>query len=551
MIPEASLSQHVAIVGKSGSGKTAAAKHLVERLIDEGRQVCVLDPGGDWWGLRASADGKSAGLPVAVLGGPQADVPVEPTSGAEVAAFVVEDRVPCVIDVSEWLKAEQIRFAQKFVETIYRLKRQQPQALHLVLEEADQFAPQKPQGEGTVLLNRISTLVRLGRKRGFRILMISQRPAILHKDVLTQANTLIAMRLVAKQDKDAVDGWIRDNADPDELRRIRGSLARLNAGEGWIYAPEANVLERYQFPMFRTFDAGATPEYGDQLVMPEVLAEIDFEALSSRFAPSVEDPEPELSEKLAHSNGGAVVAELEREYAKVVHRMEEAVDRSRELQEQLSRLDQDNRHLRRVIDQAVRSLTTAAGENANRGDALTTDERLALAAPPPAAEPRPPRERAAAEPSGLSAGARKLLDGFGALAPRAVTARQAAVCVGQSVRSSQFRPNVKALEDGNYITPAGEGRYELTGLGRAVTGNGAVPPTLETWCSRFPPSTANMLRVLVNQYPRWLDREEIARLAEVSPTSSGLGQGLRELKVNELITQHGNRFQALIHPEAF
>ena len=40
VIPERSLTQHMAILGKTGSGKTFAAKGIVERLLSDGRQVC-------------------------------------------------------------------------------------------------------------------------------------------------------------------------------------------------------------------------------------------------------------------------------------------------------------------------------------------------------------------------------------------------------------------------------------------------------------------------------------------------------------------------------
>lgn len=73
MIPPAALLQHVAILGKTGSGKTYAAKGIVEDLLRAGRRVCVLDPTGAWWGLRSSADGKAAGYPVIVLGGQDVD----------------------------------------------------------------------------------------------------------------------------------------------------------------------------------------------------------------------------------------------------------------------------------------------------------------------------------------------------------------------------------------------------------------------------------------------------------------------------------------------
>lgn len=57
VLPVAALDGRLAIVGTSGSGKTYAAKGLVERLLDEGARVCVVDPLGVWWGLRAGSEG--------------------------------------------------------------------------------------------------------------------------------------------------------------------------------------------------------------------------------------------------------------------------------------------------------------------------------------------------------------------------------------------------------------------------------------------------------------------------------------------------------------
>ena len=43
-IPPAISDQHIAVIGKTGSGKTYAAKGLVESWLDQSRQVCIIDP---------------------------------------------------------------------------------------------------------------------------------------------------------------------------------------------------------------------------------------------------------------------------------------------------------------------------------------------------------------------------------------------------------------------------------------------------------------------------------------------------------------------------
>jgi DNA helicase HerA-like ATPase len=49
-IPAELLSQHLAIVGKTGSGKTYTSKGLVEQLLTQKRRVCIVDPTGGIFG---------------------------------------------------------------------------------------------------------------------------------------------------------------------------------------------------------------------------------------------------------------------------------------------------------------------------------------------------------------------------------------------------------------------------------------------------------------------------------------------------------------------
>jgi DNA helicase HerA-like ATPase len=56
ILPLAALDERVAVFGASGAGKTYAAKSWVERSLEAGARVCVVDPLRVWWGLRASAD---------------------------------------------------------------------------------------------------------------------------------------------------------------------------------------------------------------------------------------------------------------------------------------------------------------------------------------------------------------------------------------------------------------------------------------------------------------------------------------------------------------
>jgi hypothetical protein len=100
-LPTDALDDRIAIVGTAGSGKTYAAKGFVERLLDIGARVAIVDPLGVWWGLRASADGSAAGYPAVVFGGKHADVPITAETGPALGRMIASEALACVVDLSE------------------------------------------------------------------------------------------------------------------------------------------------------------------------------------------------------------------------------------------------------------------------------------------------------------------------------------------------------------------------------------------------------------------------------------------------------------------
>ena len=283
-LPVSVLDERLAIVGTSGSGKTYAAKGLVEHLLDQGARVCVVDPLGVWWGLRAGPDGGASPLPcpVVVFGGRHGDVPLDEGMGAALGHVIGTHQVACVVDVSDLGSAAARRgFMTAFTEALHAAN---TEPLHLVLDEADLWAPQRVQPDGYDLLQRVEEIVRRGRVRGFVPWLITQRPAVLHKDVLSQADILVSMKLTSSQDREAVGRWIEGQADRAEGRRILAALPRLARGEGWAWAPSDGVLERVAFPRIRTLDSSATPVRREKVGTPRALAPIDMTALPAALA---------------------------------------------------------------------------------------------------------------------------------------------------------------------------------------------------------------------------------------------------------------------------
>jgi hypothetical protein len=278
VLPLSALDTRLAIVGTSGSGKTYAAKGLVERVMADGGRVCVVDPLGVWWGLGKGADGADPPFPVAVFGGARADVPLDPDMGAALGRMVGREPMACVVDVSDFGSAASRRvFMTEFTTALYDAN---TEPLHLVLDEADLWAPQRTQPDGLELLGRMEEVVRRGRVRGFVPWLITQRPAVLHKDVLSQADVLVSMKLTSSQDRAAVGRWIEGQADRAEGRRILGALPQLRRGEGWIWAPGDGVLAQVSFPRILTLDSSQTPKRKVQAGAARALAAVDLSAVA-------------------------------------------------------------------------------------------------------------------------------------------------------------------------------------------------------------------------------------------------------------------------------
>ena len=292
MLPPSALDGRLAIVGTSGSGKTYAAKGLIERVMAGGGRVCVVDPLGVWWGLGRGADGDAAPFPVAVFGGARADVPLDPGMGTALGRLVGAQSMACVVDVSDFGSGSARRsFMAAFTGALYAAN---TEPLHLVLDEADLWAPQRTQPDGLELLGRVEEIVRRGRVRGFVPWLITQRPAVLHKDVLSQADILVSMKLTSSQDRAAVGRWIEGQADRAEGRHILGALPRLARGEGWVWVPSDGVLEKVSFPRILTLDSSQTPRREARTGTARPLAAVDAPALGRALAGLAADMSEEL-----------------------------------------------------------------------------------------------------------------------------------------------------------------------------------------------------------------------------------------------------------------
>lgn len=289
-LPLDTATQTIAILARKRVGKTYTASVMAEELIKAEIPLVVLDPTGAWWGLRASADGKREGFPVVIIGGAHADVPLEETAGKLIADLVVDHPGYYIIDFSQIEHdAAMRRFANDFGKRFYFRKEQKRFAIQLIIDEADIFAPQNPGKDEIQILHTYDNIVRRGGIRGIGVTMISQRPAVLNKNILTQCETLLVLQISGSQDVDAIEHWIRLHGSKEERAQFLGSVATLQRGEAWLWSPSwLQVFKKIHIRERETFNSSATPKAGEKLIVPAKLAPVDIAKLGEQIKATAE-----------------------------------------------------------------------------------------------------------------------------------------------------------------------------------------------------------------------------------------------------------------------
>lgn len=576
-VPVDLATEAVAVLGRRGKGKTNTAGVIVEDLVQLGVPVCVVDTVGVWWGLRSSKSGKGPGLPVVVFGGLHADVPLEETAGKVIAQVIVDRRIPAVIDTSA-LKSKSAarRFLTDFVTEVYHRNRQ---PMHVVFDEADELAPQNPRAEGARLLGAMEDFVRRGRARGLGCTLVTQRPAVLNKDVLTQIEVLITHGLTGPRDVAAIDEWVRLHADQAEALRVKKTLASLPVGRAWVWSPSwLGILQQVDVRARKTFDSSATPKVGVTVETPQARAKIDLEALGAEITAAIEkaaaeDPRhlrkqiADLQRQLTARPPEPVTVQVPVEVPVEVPTLS-AEDRRRldETRDLLTRVQAQLADLPAVLSTAAELLAgIEAKATPDRGVMPATQSRRhSITAPapvPPATTAAPAlragsqrmtspegvrvdesteqvhtEQRADVSASGLGRAERLILTALATYGPRSHS--QIALLTGYSSKGGGFANALGRLRSAGRIV-GGRDRIEITGQGVEDLGPydplPEGPALVEHWLSRLGKAERAILRELVDVWPATLTNEEIAARAGYTASGGGFANALGRLRTLEVI----------------
>lgn len=257
------LGESVAVLGIKGSGKTQTAAVLAEELLAAGVPMGIVDIAGEYYGLRERYPVLIAGAAVSAT----VDVEVKPGAAGALAEYSLRESQSLIFDVSEYSIDERMVAVESFFKRLWAVAGELRKPYVILLEEAHNYIPQR---SGTPMKSLLIQIATEGRKRGLSIVMVSQRPARIDKDVLAQAGIKFLHRATLVNDLANYTASVPTVImSPKEVK-----AAVYDFGPGEALALVGKTVERVQVRKRHTYHGGYTPGL-DAIQRPMALAADD------------------------------------------------------------------------------------------------------------------------------------------------------------------------------------------------------------------------------------------------------------------------------------
>jgi len=283
-------------------GKSWTIRLICEEIFGKVGLI-ILDPEGEYITLREQ-------YPFLIIG---KDIPLEVDSAEFLAEQVLKENISVIIDFSTTDILDQQEFTSKFVNKFMDLQTKLKKAYLLVVEEADEFAPEKGTYKSESLRSIIN-VAKKGRKRGIGLIVATQRPAFVSKSVISQCQNKIIGRTEWTGDLKVIKDFLQ--IEEETITKI----SQLNQG---VFLFSGGFIEKEGFAKVgnvKTTHSGETPN----IIPPtskQLKSIIDKLSLSlpklveEKLKPSIPDTKA-IEEKIklkVEKEGKGTVLKLERE----------------------------------------------------------------------------------------------------------------------------------------------------------------------------------------------------------------------------------------------
>lgn len=326
------------ITGKSGSGKSNTTGVILEQLLEQSFPFLIVDTEGEYYGLKEEYEILHVGADESC------DVRIGKEHTGKIIDLALEKNLPIVLDVSGYLSDENAKdIVGSVVKGLFDKEKKMKKPFLLVIEECHEYIPEQMKLDDCG--QSIIKVAKRGRKRGLGVLGISQRPADVKKDFITQANYKIWHNL----------DW---DTDLNVVRRVIGkdsvdTVKELETGEGLIDADFLDGLKKAKFKERETFHAGQTPDLSD-------FETPDLKSVSSDLVDELQQITEEREEEKDR------ISELEEELEKKNMEIENLQERINDLKDHNSFAERFVSAIEHEVGDEEREEITQEIENAKR-----------------------------------------------------------------------------------------------------------------------------------------------------------------------------------------
>jgi hypothetical protein len=239
------------VIGCSGSGKSYTVGMICEELCKANVPFAIIDVEGEYSGIKEKFE------MIWVGDDDQCDLNWSKKVDLKQLAKFAPDCPPMILDISEAARPREN--VNEFLISLYAeiSKRRTPYLV--ILEEADRFSPQSD-GERLPIIDEIA---RRGRKRGLGLMVCTQRPSLVDKNILSQCSNQLIGRLVIKNDLNSVAQFFSGR---DPLK----ALTSLKPGEFFALGGLVQEPTKVKMRARETRHGGMTPKLNPAAVRPSV-----------------------------------------------------------------------------------------------------------------------------------------------------------------------------------------------------------------------------------------------------------------------------------------
>lgn len=235
------------VIGASGSGKSYAVGVICEELCKNQVPFAIVDTEGEHSGLKEKYE-------VVTVGDDEACDLQWSTVDLGQLASQAPDIAPLILDVSETENPKEA--VGTLLTGIYGEVERRRTPYLIIVEEADRFIPQN--GERLPIFGEVA---RRGRKRGVGLMVCTQRPSLVDKNILSQCGNQLIGKLVIKNDLQAVAQFFSGHDLPKHLTTLEAG--KFFAMGGLSSVPRAVTIRKKD-----TRHGGSTPKLGTRVVKP-------------------------------------------------------------------------------------------------------------------------------------------------------------------------------------------------------------------------------------------------------------------------------------------